>query len=43
MPHLTNVDYVINRIIPPFKPKSRVVEFAMVKVDPKHVRKKNIL
>jgi hypothetical protein len=40
MPQLTNVDYSINPIIPPFKPKRRVVELAMVKTDLKHARKK---
>jgi hypothetical protein len=39
MLQLTNVDYSINPIIPPFKPKSHVIELAMVEADLKHARK----
>jgi len=37
VPQLTYVDYSNNPVTPPFKPKSLVVELAMVEANLKHV------
>lgn len=37
MPQLTYVDYSNNPVTPPFKPKSLIVELAMVEANLKHV------